>query len=106
VRARFRLDRRLTQETLAARERAEELIVQIVPVGQYHDGRVLHRRFADDPPGVERHRQALARALGVPDDTDPSISRLASMTALVIGCGPYHFGGAQRLPPAAWTAWN
>ena len=40
--------------------------------------RVLHRRVQDDAPGVEGHRQALARALRVPDDADAPVARLAA----------------------------
>ncbi len=32
----------------------------------------------DDAPGVERHRQALARALRVPDHADAPVARLAA----------------------------
>ncbi len=38
VRPAFGLDRRLAQEVLAARERAKELAVQVVSVGEDHDG--------------------------------------------------------------------
>jgi hypothetical protein len=73
----FGLHRRLAQEVLAAREGAEELIVEVVAVGEHDQRRVLHRRLAHDPAGIERHGQALAGALGVPDDADPSVTRLA-----------------------------
>ena len=74
----LRLHRRLAQQVLAAGEGAEELVVQIVAVGQHHDGRVLHRRLADDGAGVEGHSQALAGALGVPDDADAAIAGVAA----------------------------
>ena len=72
------LGRRLPQQVLAAGERPEELVVEVVSVRQHDDRRVLHRRLADDPSGVEGHGQALARALGVPDDTDPPITWIAA----------------------------
>ena len=60
--------------SLAARERAEQLVVEVVAVGEHDERRVLHRRVQDHAPGVERHRQALARALRVPDDADPPVA--------------------------------
>ena len=67
-------------DLLAARERAEQLVVEVVAVGQHDDRRVLHRRVQDDAPGVERHRQALAGALRVPDHA-------AAAVALGARCG-------------------
>ena len=106
VRAALGLHRRLAQEVLAAREGAEELVVEVVAVGEHDDGRVLHRRLADDPPGVEGHRQALARALRVPDHADAPVTRLAAgpPAGLVAARGLGHavglalqLGGSQRL---------
>ena len=74
----FSLNRRLTQEILATGECPEQLVVQVVAVGEDDDGGVLHRRLADDAAGVESHRQALAGALGVPDNTDASVPRSSS----------------------------
>ena len=76
------LHRLLAQQLLAAGEGAEELVVQVVAVGDHHQGRVLHRRVQDDSPGVERHRQALARALRVPDHADPPVARLRHLASL------------------------
>ena len=64
--------------SLAAGEGAEELVVEVVAVGEDDDGRVRHRRVQDDAAGVEGHRQALARALRVPDDADAPVARLAA----------------------------
>ena len=72
------LGRRLPQQVPAARERAEQLIVEVVPVRQHDDRWVFHRGLADDPPGVEGHSQALARALSVPDDADPPVAGTAA----------------------------
>jgi hypothetical protein len=78
VGAALRLDGLLPQELPAAGEDAEELAVQVVAVGEDHDGRVLHRRVTDDTSCVEHHRQALARTLRVPDDADATVPRLAA----------------------------
>ena len=75
------LHRRLAQQVLAAGEGAEELVVQVVAVGEHHDGRILHRRLADDRPGIEGHGQALAGALGVPHHADAAVARLAARPA-------------------------
>jgi hypothetical protein len=69
-----RLHRRLGQQLLAAREGAEGLVVEIVAVGEHDEGRVAHRRLAHDAPGVEGHRQALARALRVPHDAHAPVA--------------------------------
>jgi hypothetical protein len=61
------LNRRLADQVAAHRERAEQLVVQVVAVGDDDDGRVFHRRFAHQLPGIEGHQQALARPLRVPD---------------------------------------
>ena len=50
----------LAQQRVAAAEGAEELVVHVIPAGDDDQARVLHRRLEHDPPGVERHREALA----------------------------------------------
>ena len=99
VGAAVRLDRRLAQQVPAAREGGEQLVVQIVAVGQHHHGRVPHGRLADDAPGVERHRQALARPLRVPDHADAAVARCAARLAsrLVAAAGPFAEGLALPL---------
>ncbi len=84
---------RLAEELEAALELAEELVVEVVAVGQDHQRRVLHRRVADHPGGVEQHREALAAALGVPDHARATVARLATMR---VGRGA-HAAGAHRL---------
>ena len=81
VGAALRLDGRLAEEVATAREGREELVVEVVPIGQHDDGGVRHRRLADDAPGVEGHGEALARALGVPDDSDAPVARLPARLA-------------------------
>ena len=77
----LRLDGGLTQQVGAAREGGEELVVEVVAIGQHHHGGVGHRRLADDTPGVERHGEALARALRVPNDTDATVTGRAARPA-------------------------
>jgi hypothetical protein len=99
------LYRRLPQQVAAAGEGAEELVVEVVAVRDDDDRRVRHGRVQDDPAGVEGHRQALARALGVPDDADTPVARLAPVGAfrperpprLGGDAGPRRLRGAQRL---------
>ena len=66
--------RRLAQQVLAHAERAEKLVVEVVAVGEHDERRVFHRGVLDDLPGVERHEQALAGALRVPDDADLAVA--------------------------------
>ena len=49
----------LTNNLEAAVELAEELVVEVVAVGQDDDGRVLHGRVLGYTSGVEEHREAL-----------------------------------------------
>ena len=87
----------LPEEVPAPGEGAEELVVQVVPVGEDHDGGVVHCWIPDDGAGVEGHGQALPRPLVVPDDSDPPVSRRSS----VPGCHPggylLEFGGPEGL---------
>ena len=64
---------------MAALELAEELVVEVVPVGQDHHRGVGHRGVTDDRTSVEQHRQALAAALGVPDHPSSTIARGAAV---------------------------
>ena len=73
-----RLHRRLAQQVLAARKGAEELVIQVIAVGQHDDGGVAHRRLADDAPGIEDHSQTFARPLGVPDHADAPVAGVAT----------------------------
>ena len=75
------LGRGLPQQVLAAGERAEKLVVEVVAIRQHDDRRVLHPRLADDSAGKEGHGQALARPLGVPDDADAPVARIATRPA-------------------------
>jgi len=64
--AALRLFRLLAQQLLPGGEGVEELIVQVVAIGEDDQRWVFHRRVLDDLSGVEQHGQALAAALGVP----------------------------------------
>ena len=88
---------RLAQEVLAAGEGAEELVVEVVAVGQHHDGRVVHSRLSYDGAGVEGHRQALAGTLRVPDHADPTVTGFSTRhPARFIMTFP-HFGNLLTL---------
>ena len=85
-----RLDGRLAQQVGAAREGGEELVVEVVAVGQHHHCRVRHRLLADDATGVEGHGEALARALGMPDDADAPVARRAARPAAgLVAAAPF-----------------
>jgi len=81
VRAALGLHRRLAQQVAAARESGEELVVEVVAVGEDDEGWVLHGRALDDAGGVEEHGEAFAGALGVPDDAGAAIAGGAVGTA-------------------------
>jgi len=104
VGAAVRLHRRLAQQVPAPRERPEQLVVQVVAVGQHHDGRVPHRGLSDDPARVEDHRQALAGPLRVPHHADaPVAGRTAGLGPGLVARGglpdalALQLGRAQRL---------
>lgn len=64
--AAVRLHRLLAQQVVRQAEHAEQLAVEVVAVGDHHDGRVLHRRLLHHPRRKAGHRDALATALRVP----------------------------------------
>ena len=80
-------------------------IRNIFLIRQHDDGGILHRQVAHDAAGVERHRQALARPLGVPDHADPPVAAGAGrLAARLVAAGPVALGDrllercrAQRL---------
>ena len=63
----FGLHRGLPQQRAPGGEGVEELVVEIVAVGDHDDRRVGQARLADQRAGQHQHGQRLARALGVPD---------------------------------------
>ena len=73
------------RRSAAQREkRAEKLVVQIVAVGQDHDGRILHRRMLNDFPGVKHHRKAFAASLRVPDHPRPLVPALPDTSTVLL----------------------
>ena len=77
------LHRGLAEDVGAALELAEELVVEIVAIGEHHQGGVLQCRMAHDARGIEEHREALATALGVPHHAGAAVARSAALAA---GC--------------------
>lgn len=74
------VDGLLAEEVLAAAELAEELVVEVLAVGHDHDrhlGQPLHQLV-----GVEDHREALARALRVPEHADLAVALHGLLRAL------------------------
>ena len=67
---------------MVACEVLEELVVEVVAVGQDDDRGVLHGRVLDELARVERHGQAFAGALRVPDDADAPVAGLAGPAGL------------------------
>src|SRR5207248_3094047 len=65
--ATFCLYRFLSQQLVTTRKRPEELIIEIIPVGDDDDGWIFHRRLEHEPSRIKRHAERFARALGVPD---------------------------------------
>ncbi len=68
------LVRLLPQQVGRPAELGEELVVEIVAVGEHHDGRILERDLSEELADEEEHREALAAALCVPDHADLSVS--------------------------------
>ena len=70
----------LTQEVLAAAELSEELVVEVLAVGD-HDERTFGE-VLDEEVGKEHHAQRLARALRMPEDANLAIARHGLLGAL------------------------
>ena len=60
------LHRLLAQQLFGGGEGVEELVVEVVAVGDDDDGGIVEGQH--DFAGVEDHRERFAAALGVPDD--------------------------------------
>ena len=112
----FGLPRLLAQELAAAGEGAEELVVEVVAVGEDDERGVLHGGVQDDAPGVEGHGQALAAALRVPDDANALVACAARVVVAfravearpLANTSALAWGGRARsvCSTAALTAWN
>ena len=64
----LRLLGRLFEEILRRAELLEKLPVEIVAIRHHDQRRVVHLRLLQKLPRVATHRDAFARALGVPED--------------------------------------
>ncbi len=89
------LNRSLPKQILATRKGSKELIIEVVSVGQNHDGWILHRRVQNHSPSVERHRQALPGTLGVPNHSHSAVAGASCFHRL------RHVAGT-RLPHDHW----
>ncbi len=70
------LDRALWQGPGRREHLVEQLVVEIVAVGQHDRGRVCHGRVPQQLADVEQHLQALAGPLRVPHDASPPVTAL------------------------------
>ncbi|WPL16087.1 hypothetical protein Thiowin_01024 [Thiorhodovibrio winogradskyi] len=73
--------RSLAQQVAAHHESGEQLIIQIIAVGDDHDGWIGHGRVAHQLADVEGHQQAFAGALGVPDHADAAVATAVAFHA-------------------------
>ncbi len=94
----FGLGRVLPEEFAAPGEGAEELVVQVVPVGEDDYGGVFHVGVPYQGAGVEGHGQALAGALVVPDDPDSPVPGISPVPSVALGRGSsLELGGPEGL---------
>ena len=78
-----RLHGRLWEDAGRREGFTEELVVEVVAVGDEHQGRVCHALITHDLRGVEHHLEALARPLRVPHHATATVP---------IGTGSLHGG--------------
>ncbi len=78
----------MTEQALAIAEGLEELLVEVVAVGEHHDGGIVHFLSQHQFARVKDHRKALAAALRVPDDARAFIAN-----GLFFDAGQAIFGG-------------
>ena len=95
------LYRRLPQQGASGGEGVEELVVEVVAVGDHDDGRVGQARLTDQRAGQHQHGQRLARALGVPDHAAATVARPGGWLeprqhAARAPCAPRGTGGSRR----------
>src|SRR5438309_8667624 len=74
----------LAQHFLALGKSGVQLAIEIISVSQNHQGGICHAGVLDDLASVKHHSEALAAALGVPDDADPPIAFWRSCTERVL----------------------
>ena len=53
------------QQLGTGNKRTKKLIIQIIPVRQHYNGRIMKFRIADDAARIEHHGQTLPAALGM-----------------------------------------
>ena len=105
IRPALRLHRRLAQQLGAACKRPKQLVVEVVAVGDHHHRGVAHGGMQDHAPGIERHGQALAGPLRVPDHADALVARLAfRLGSSAVDRREDRAGRAHLLPRAGWRA--
>ena len=68
------LDRRLPQKFPATRKGTEKLVIEVVPVSDDDNGRVLQGGLKDNLAREEDHGQALPRPLRMPDHAAPPVT--------------------------------
>ena len=64
----------LPQQLSGGGEGAEQLVVEVVAVGEHHDGGILHLGRNDQFAGKEDHAQAFSRSLRMPHHTAPLVA--------------------------------
>ena len=69
----------MIEQVATSLELPEQLIIQIVAVGQHHDRRILHRRIANHATGIKQHRKAFTGTLRMPHDTRSSVPGFAAV---------------------------
>ena len=76
------LDGSLAQDVAASTEGAEELLVEIVAIGEHHHRGVLHPGVVHHSAREERHQERLARSLGVPEHAPAPVALPRGMDGL------------------------
>ena len=64
---------RLWQDARRGEDLTEELVIQVISVGDEHNGRIGKLLSSHGLGGVKQHLEALARTLGVPDNPSTTV---------------------------------
>src|SRR5690606_31548391 len=67
----------------------EEGIVEVVPIRQYHHGRICHFGVTHDQGRIQLHFEALPRPLRMPYDPSPSVASYRRRHHRRLDRGPY-----------------
>ena len=98
--AAFRLFGRLAQQGCARVKGSEQLVVQVVAVGDHDNSGVRHVRMDDQQAGVKHHGERLAASLGVPHHPRLAVSRgLASHIGQAVSSRLFLNGGVLANRP-------